>query len=641
MTVKYAVIPFQADDTITTPFEQDITESGFGTPSCAIIVLCGDTSRADQSFVTDAKFSTGFISGSNQFAIQTGVDFQDGTKASRQMSTLRCVGMIKTELFEAEATGVLITDGIELTWDAQPTFSYSGFVLLFGDTTDVDAQSGTYSISGGAQSVITLSPAFEPDILFAISTSSQINGASPETMKHGGYRLGVATRDQSSGIWIPGKAVNWGFVDENGAFGSSRAYASLDDDRMTSNIHQSNNHASLFMVSSTASTFTLEAQPNGVAGMYLAIGLSGKRAFAGFYPSGQSVIQGFGFTPKMVLNFSSLMRVFGSSPPVQNGDAGFTGYGAAIDSSPIVQASCGISAQDGVGTSSIHTSSIATTDFIRVNNHDGVIRQRAILQSFDEDGITVNYINAPPLPRFNLIIGLEGDGDSGKINPVSFIADHATYAINHTFQYPELNTVPNILGVSAMSARYHQDLLVTDQSDVYAINHDNEPFVSMVDEGAIYTFVSVSGTSEPLPMIESVVSVYVPGTATDGSTSIIDDSLVYPAQSISGVVSVLSMVDEGTVYTPSSSLTLTSDTLIIADDLIYPVLGIAGTSEPVSEISDDTTYAVQHTTGPIFVQAAMIDQTDLAVASVPVIVGGNELLQQILALTNRIYGRQH
>lgn len=147
LDVKAGVTIDQADTTLTTPFQQDITLSGFGTPKACIVTCAGaDGSTVVSDPLSAGKWrSIGFFDGATQINQQVR---EAGGQATTDSERTTDTGYaIRVENSTGASIGVisLIADGIRIAWEdsggtpAAPDSAFNVRVELFGGS-DYEAE---------------------------------------------------------------------------------------------------------------------------------------------------------------------------------------------------------------------------------------------------------------------------------------------------------------------------------------------------------------------------------------------------------------------------------------------------------------------------------------------------------------------
>ena len=136
---NFAVARGQAPNSDTT---QDITSSGFGTPTAAV-VICSYATALDTN-TADAIISIGFYDGTTQECVESNSEDAQAASNCNHSHTAAKVLSIRvpgSSTVIREATAAFITDGVRLTWTGGNTNQYQVTVWLFNDVGSVSVES--------------------------------------------------------------------------------------------------------------------------------------------------------------------------------------------------------------------------------------------------------------------------------------------------------------------------------------------------------------------------------------------------------------------------------------------------------------------------------------------------------------------
>ena len=184
---------------------QDITISGFGTPTAAIF-MCSNAST-DDTITADAFLSIGFTDGTRSRCMsmtsEDGVSTANNSRSGTQnvISKPNNAGSASDFDFDFDS---FITDGVRISVAKQTSSAYLCTVILISETSGVYA--GTHSLSAFAANPIT-DLGFEPDLIF---TLCQGNSTFPNIGTYATLDFGVGINDGSQTSRLIGYAANDG-----------------------------------------------------------------------------------------------------------------------------------------------------------------------------------------------------------------------------------------------------------------------------------------------------------------------------------------------------------------------------------------------------------------------------------------------
>ena len=176
--VKFEVVNF-ALSTAAATNTQDITISGFGTPSAAIFIVSGAVT--DDTVAADQLLSIGFTDGTRQ--IVHGIRNTDAAASATCVRTYKTAAVItnsvsngSSDLLNFSFTS-WITDGVRLTIDTQSASAFLATCILIGGADVANAYVDSKSMGTGTSPIaIDFSDEggtdFEPDVVFTLDNRS-------------------------------------------------------------------------------------------------------------------------------------------------------------------------------------------------------------------------------------------------------------------------------------------------------------------------------------------------------------------------------------------------------------------------------------------------------------------------------------
>lgn len=172
---------------------QDITVTGFGTPSAALLVYTSGVT--DGTIAASSRWGIGATDGTTSAAyITRATDAQATSSTGRNSNADRVILSISdgATTVDGYCTGALITDGIQLTVGDQMPAGYLVTVVLFSSNCSASVINWNLGTVTTAQDVNTVG--FTPDVVFAFSHGDALAGGS-------GFNIttfGVAVNDGSA-----------------------------------------------------------------------------------------------------------------------------------------------------------------------------------------------------------------------------------------------------------------------------------------------------------------------------------------------------------------------------------------------------------------------------------------------------------
>src|SRR5574343_20388 len=384
----------------------DLTVSGFGTVSAAIIIASNANSTSNPQDA--ARLSLGFwdgvhstqrccyvISENNTSASQT-VRFADTTHAVRF-----AFDGTTAESNPTYYTASAVTDGIRLTKNAG-TVSADRYVtaILIGGASNVYV--GSVSLGTGTSAIDVTAPGFEPSAVFFLS-----HGCSDNEYTQGGL-IGIGAAHYSSANVLTQASIHFASVDAESAAQKSGCY-------VTETYCGGQYYNGAFSYYLTAGSFdasgfsvTPSASASSDTLYYLAIKFPDDDDFwldtiDAKQSTGTQAYTGTGFTPQAIGLVGSMATALDTHT-----DSGTFVFGATDRTT---QRAIGIVDADNVATSD--TDSYANSSNVYYLRQDGPSDEAiAAYSSFDSNGFTLNFSDGASAARKILAFAI-GDSAGG------------------------------------------------------------------------------------------------------------------------------------------------------------------------------------------------------------------------------------
>ena len=394
----------------TSAGDQDISLSGLSEAPNLFYFIVGNTT-ADNTPSAGAALSHGWAAtGSGQWADGKSVeDAESPSNAARFSVTDGCVILPRHtgNIIDGKAAYVSATStSVKINWSTAPP---SGFLLTVIALVVPDAYVASPLQSATNGGYVTVTPGFTPDVIHAdINGRPWPNETGNQSWHHS---VGLASYD---GATITQKAIITDAVDNISA---NESIGHIREDYIGGFVNTSGNLVWAAEISDiTATDFRLYTRegtpaPQSQVGI-VAFSLGGLGAYVGLQQSPASAVTppddpvdhswtGFGFQPKFVLAFNSLMSVLGST--VTTGDAGAYGVSAILAGA---QQSMAWAWEDSASGDS-DTQTLFDDKAINLPQHDGTDGQEAAFSSFDASGITFSFTKALATARYSLVLAIQ------------------------------------------------------------------------------------------------------------------------------------------------------------------------------------------------------------------------------------------
>jgi hypothetical protein len=382
---------------------QDITISGFGTPSAVMFFAAVASSN---NTVTDhSRFAIGFTDGTLQGAYQ--VRARDARSTASSMYRIHNTSRVITLVSGTSATshGALffnswITDGVRLEVEIAPTDNWIITAVFFSSNVDVKQLEVDLPNNTATHDINTVG--FEPDIVFAFTHNHTTNTGTA----NGTMTFGVAANDGSD----TQKCIAYLQSDSVATTGVN---TEVLDNRVASQVGDYNITISDF--DADGFSYTSSIGPNTDWITFLAIKLPAGHQFKLFgttVPTSGSInATAPGFTP-----YFGLMGLLAGPTAVNtNTDTGGSVWSvAAFDAASFGVAS--VSSADNVTTTIDKSYTNTTLNLLRAS--DGTIETTSSSYAFESDGwdITLTANPATAILGFGLAIGEASSGGKSIVS---------------------------------------------------------------------------------------------------------------------------------------------------------------------------------------------------------------------------------
>lgn len=205
--VKFEVVRFALDSTKIATETQDVTITGFGTPSAAIFIL--SACEIDDTIDGNTYLGIGFTDGTNQnCTVMRSTDAQATSSTRRSSTTSRCIFYVDGSI--EYSFNSWITNGVRITCDTPASTDFLCTCILIGGTDVSNAFVGAHDDLGTtATSTDITAPGFEPDLVLmtCIGANTLANNATNALLSFGiGINDGVDTQSQISFSSVHGEA---------------------------------------------------------------------------------------------------------------------------------------------------------------------------------------------------------------------------------------------------------------------------------------------------------------------------------------------------------------------------------------------------------------------------------------------------
>jgi hypothetical protein len=402
----------------TTTGTQDITLSGFGTPSAAIFIL--EAASTDDTVTADANFSIGFTDGTNDRNSLISSGDAVGTSSTHRRTSNALCGLAyraggTVSIITAFTHSAWITDGVRINITNANGDSCFATVILIGGTDTANVYAGVQQLT--STSVNVTAPGFEPDLVFVAGNGdSAVNTRSANTIQS----LGIAHNDgldRNRGVF---------FYDVNGQ-STSNVGTYLSTSKSCGQVFNGSATwlGSLDTFDTSGFTVTSTASPGNDYIVYLALSFTNSPDIKLFDNDGPTATGNKSYTdPGFEPDFGMiLMSDCTSTDAVQSsGQDGFGVY--SFDA--VNDYSNAISCQDAQSVT--NTACISSSGKIKDLDAGTSVLHEGTFSSFDATGWTFNFTTAPGSARkwIGLAIGPAAGG------AFTLTADSGTYAVSGT-----------------------------------------------------------------------------------------------------------------------------------------------------------------------------------------------------------------
>lgn len=418
----------------------DLTSSGFGNPTAAIIVVSRCASGNNPK--TSIYYSVGFVEYHATSPPQTvnsisSADNQSTSLTARSQNNARCYERVNVSTTNVDRYGTasFITDGVRITLDAAETVaSYIECILIKG-TSNVKVEEKQLTVNGANDITTT---GFKPDLVFftSIGHATVDSGAG-----HAIFSFGAAHNDSTD-------TVSQGLVAFNSetGVGTSDTYSVTRDDAAVGQCHNGSQTwgGSIGTFDANGFTVTTSATPGNDYIQYLALESDDPDDFyVGVITTktttGTQAYTGTGFEPVALILGQTHTT---TTNTIQTGNGG----GIGMASSTTAEYSAGMADEDGQGLTDCQ-SDFRTDGVAQCYSHTGTLELAAELSSFDSNGFTLNFDTVSGGPgstaRKWLAIAI-GDAAAGAGTTVSPTTGSIAFDGAQPTIFPHKSTAPTV-----------------------------------------------------------------------------------------------------------------------------------------------------------------------------------------------------
>jgi len=381
--VKFAVKRVALSDDIASP-DTDVTETDFGTVKAAIVMVTNVPNGSGSN--SHNIFSVGFWDGTSQRVVWAG-----GANAAAQSATNR--GIVNSRIAYAKTTSLWaeysisnITNGVRITmeYDGTSIGRYATVILIGG--ADVEAEVSLHRIPANTTTTTRdVSIDFRPDLLLMAST-----GATVTTENGGKMAFGAVSRYDLANRAIYFNDIN-AQETTNCACRTTASYctAQMDGGDVPWECSATKFTSNGYILTMSGSSLNDEDI------LVLALKIPGVQikldTLTGASSTGNDSITGVGFKP----GFLMIANTIATSLDTHTDGISY-GVGAGTSSS---ESFSGVTSEDNVDTSD--TTSVCVAKVLSLRNVDGTTSEYSVatIDSFDNDGFTLNYTTADAVTK--------------------------------------------------------------------------------------------------------------------------------------------------------------------------------------------------------------------------------------------------
>jgi hypothetical protein len=581
---------------------QNITGSLGGlTPKAAIFIVSWAT--ADSTAVNHTSVGWGWTDGTieNSCAIEDehGVGTTNGG-SYRDLTTI-CIRIYDPTTSNADGVAGFsswLTNGVQINWTTAPSSAYLMTVILLAGS-DLSAHSNNVNLQNDQTAKDVTDPGFTPDLIFA----SQMDAGSA----HVRYATGLVHYDGASTI-----TQHCLLHMSEGIQATSAQYLKLRDDCGAGRHYKTGLTFRTVFSDFDANGFSV-TPTDGNGGFqilqYLALSFGGAvDSWVGIHTTptstGNDSETGPGFTPQFVFMLESLAEATNSSySDNRAGTLGFSAFDAGAEFTTIY------SGEDGVGTT--NTQSLADARAIVVPDDDGTLDIEATFVSFDTNGWTVNYSNAPATAKKFLALAIEAEAGGPTLQAVAGTLTSAGAIVKQTAT-DRAGTLTSS-GAVATSRTAFQAIAgtLTSSGTATTLRTAFQAIAgTLTSTGAVIknTATSLAGTLTSAGTLVKNTAVSVAGTLTTSGTV---TTLRTAFQAIAGTLTTAGAVVKNTAVSVAGTLTSAGT---VVKNTATSLAGTLSSSGIVAGVKSGAGIFYQAVAGTLTTSGAVVKATSTSVA---------------------------
>ena len=394
------------------PYTQDITTADLGglTPKAALFIC--SYSVTDATAADHNNLSIGAATGaSEEWCLSTNDEHNQGTTDNyKTTDSDRCIRLNtpSTDTIDGEAEFIaFIANGVRINWLNAPSSAWLLTVVLFAGT-DLSAHAG-YAGLGNTVDLTTdiTAPGFEPDIVLTAGQRTAIDSGNA----HWWPSIGIVHNDDGITQHSYGNLFYDNVATSSQLARYTESYGILEV-AAGANLDWGGEFGTF-----DANGFSVTTRINGANNstmFYLALNFnSAVDAWVGTHTTptstGNDSETNPGFKPQIVIQGLSLVEAVDTGySDNRTGALGFSVFDADHEYTTIG------SSEDAVATT--NTQSLADDRAIVVPDDDGTLDIEATFVSFDANGWTVNYSNAPATAKLFWALAIEEEGGAPSLS---------------------------------------------------------------------------------------------------------------------------------------------------------------------------------------------------------------------------------
>lgn len=400
--------------------------NGFGIPDAIIITAVRGV--RDGGAADHANMLVGLSDGINNRCVTTRSE-HGGTKedSDRRGDTTDVIYFMNATDGGEDGHGTVSfgTDKLTITWTTNPSVAYGVTIMVLTGLSNawVGTHNHAYGIDG--QDKANTSPGFTPDLLILASCRTGDDSTDP----NGALSFGAVCND--GGAPFPQASMNLSIVNES-TVGHPNMW--FDDDEIMKNIYGSSVFSSLKLQSFDTDGFTTRLNDTGsmnnvfVLAIKLPSGVGvAVDSYTGKSSVGAQTFSGFGFHPYALI----IAQTMSSDANItkSGSEGGSWSIGMAHDEAGISQWCDAAADEDAAGI--INSESNSTSNhIIDIHENDGTEGNVAAVDSYDDDGFTLDWTTVGFGSRYGFYIAFEKQLTTIETSGDLFVHGHTPFSDN-------------------------------------------------------------------------------------------------------------------------------------------------------------------------------------------------------------------